>query len=199
MNNLAKMRQRFTLILSVLGALDLLLIIYLLLPGSSTTAKAALEQSLRDQEKALSRQVAPLKGIDKQLAQTRVDVKNFYQQKVPSEFSQISQHVEKLMKDTGVTTASGIHYVQENRSVRNDKGDLPDVQRIDIDTTVTGEYAKVAKFINAMEQDKFVFIIDQISLTSQESGVISLQIKFETFLKESQRAMQTTITRGDEV
>jgi hypothetical protein len=62
---------------------------------------------------------------------------------------------------------------------------LFDVQHIDIDTTVTGEYAKVAKFINAMEQDKFVFIIDQISLTSQESGVISLQIKFETFLKET--------------
>ncbi len=198
MNNLAKMRQRFTLILSVLGALDLLLIIYLLLPGSSTTAKAALEQSLREQEKTLSQQVAPLKDIDKQLAQTRVDVKNFYQQKVPSEFSQISQHLIKLMNDTGVTTASGVHYVQENRSTRNEKNDLPDVQRIDIDTTVTGEYAKVAKFINAMEQDKFVFIIDQISLTSQESGVISLQIKFETFLKETQRAMQTTITRGDE-
>ena len=185
MNNLAKVRQRFTLILSVLGALDLLLIIYLLLPGSSAPSRAALEQSLRDQEKTLNREVAPLKGIDKQLAQTRVDVKNFYAQKVPSEFSQISQHLIKLMKDTGVTTASGIHYVQENRGSRNEKGDLLDVQRINIDTTVSGEYAKVAKFINAMEQDKFVFIIDQISLTSQESGVVSLQIKFQTFLKET--------------
>ena len=185
MNNLAKTRQRFTLILSVLGALDLVLIIYLLLPGSSPSSRTALEQSLRDQEKALSRQVAPLKGIDQQLAQTRVDVKNFYAQKVPSQFSQISQHLEKLMKDTGVTTATGRHYVEENRGPRNEKGDLPDVQRINIDTTVTGEYAKVAKFINALEQDKFVFIIDQISLTSQESGVVSLQIKFQTFLKET--------------
>ena len=185
MNNLAKMRQRFTLILAVLGAVDLLLIIYLLLPGSSASARTALEQSLRDQEKTLSREVGPLRGIDKQLAQTRVDVKNFYQQKVPSEFSQISQHLEKLMKETGVTTASGRHYVQENRGSRNEKGDLPDVQRINIDTTVTGEYAKVARFINALEQDKFVFIIDTISLTSQESGVVSLQIKFETFLKET--------------
>ncbi|HEX3092659.1 MAG TPA: GspMb/PilO family protein, partial [Candidatus Angelobacter sp.] len=184
MNNLVKMRQRFTLILSVLGALDLLLIIYLLLPGSSPSSRTALEQNLRDQEKALNRQVAPLKGIDKQLAQTRVDVKNFYAQKVPSQFSEISQHLEKLMKDTGVTTTGGRHYVQENRGSRNEKGDLPDVQRIDIDTTVTGEYAKVARFINALEQDKFVFIIDTISLTSQESGVVSLQIKFETFLKE---------------
>lgn len=185
MNNLSKTRQRFTLILSVLGALDLLLIVYLLLPGSSPSSRAALEQSLRDQEKTLNRQVAPLKGIDKQLAQTRVDVKNFYAQKVPSQFSQISQHLEKLMKETGVTTAGGIHYVEENRGTRNEKDDLPDVKRINIDTTVSGEYAKVAKFINAMEQDKFVFIIDQISLTSQESGVVSLQIKFETFLKET--------------
>jgi Tfp pilus assembly protein PilO len=185
MNNLTKTRQRFTLILSVLGALDLLLIIYLLLPGSSAGSRAALEENLRDQEKALNHQVAPLKGIDKQLAQTRVDVKNFYAQKVPSEFSQISQHLIKLMKDTGVTTASGIHYVQENRGARNDKGDLPDVQPINIDTTVSGEYTKVAQFINAMEQDKFVFIIDQISLTSQESGVVSLQIKFQTFLKQT--------------
>jgi hypothetical protein len=59
------------------------------------------------------------------------------------------------------------------------------VQRVKIETTVTGEYAKVAGFINAMEQDKFVFIIDQISLTGQEGGVVSLQIKAETFLKES--------------
>jgi hypothetical protein len=75
--------------------------------------------------------------------------------------------------------------VEENRGARNEKNDLPDVQRINIDTTVSGEYAKVAKFINAMEQDKFVFIIDQISLTSQESGIVSLQIKFQTFLKET--------------
>ena len=128
--------------------------------------------------------MAPLQGIDKKLAQTRVDVKKFYEQKVPSQFSQISQHLEKLMQETGVTT-QGIHYTQDKNEQQKDKNDLPDVRRISIDTTVTGEYSKVARFINAMEQDKFVFVIDQISLTSQESGVVSLQIKFETFLKET--------------
>lgn len=197
MNNLAKMRQRFTLILSVLGALDLLLIIYLLLPGSSPSSRTALEQSLRDQEKALSRQVAPLKGIDKQLAQTRVDVKKFYQEKVPGQFSQISQHLEKLMKDAGVTTAA-IRYNQD-RSGSSEKNELPDVQRVNIETTVTGEYSKVARFINAMEQDKLVFIIDQIALNSQEGGVVSLQIKAETFLKEGAQAAAdaASIPRGE--
>jgi Tfp pilus assembly protein PilO len=183
MNNLAKTRKQFTSVLAVLGAVDLLLIIYLLLPGSSPAARLAQEESLREQKKTLTSEVAPLNGIDKKLAQTRVDVKKFYEQKVPNQFSQISQHLEKLMQETGVTTA-GIRYNQD-RNASNEKNELPDVQRINIETTVTGEYAKVARFINAMEQDKFVFIIDQIALTSQESGVVSLQIKFETFLKES--------------
>ncbi len=183
MNSLMKVRKQFTLVMAVLGAVDLLLIIYLLLPGSSPSARLAQEENLREQKNTLHSEVAPLIGIDKKLAGTRVDVKKFYEQKVPSQFSQISQHLEKLMQETGVTTA-GIRYNQD-RNASNEKNELPDVQRINIETTVTGEYAKVARFINAMEQDKFVFIIDQIALTSQESGVVSLQIKFETFLKES--------------
>jgi Type II secretion system (T2SS), protein M subtype b len=183
MSSLMKVRKQFTLVMAVLGAVDLLLIIYLLLPGSSPTARLAQEEALREQKNTLHSEVSPLIGIDKKLAGTRVDVKKFYEQKVPSQFSQISQHLEKLMQETGVTTA-GIRYNQD-RNASNEKNELPDVQRINIETTVTGEYAKVARFINAMEQDKFVFIIDQIALTSQESGVVSLQIKFETFLKES--------------
>lgn len=183
MKNLEKMRKQFTAILAALGAVNLLLIIYLLLPGSSPSARAAQEESLREQKQALTREVTPLNGIDKKLAQTRVDVKKFYADKIPGQFSQISQHLENLMKDAGVTHA-GIRYNQDQNGSA-EKNELPDVQRISIETTVTGEYAKVARFINAMEQDKLVFIIDQISLNSQEGGVVSLQVKFETFLKES--------------
>ena len=40
MGNLTKVRQKFMLVLAVLGVVDLLLIIYLLLPGSSPSGKA---------------------------------------------------------------------------------------------------------------------------------------------------------------
>jgi Tfp pilus assembly protein PilO len=183
MDKLAKTRQKFITILAVLGVVDLLLIVYLLLPGSSLSARTAQEKALQERVTTLGREVAPLQGIDKQLALTRVEIKKFYEDKVPSQFSQISQHLEKLMKETGVSS-QGIHYGDKNETAQKDKSDLPDVRRISIDTTVTGEYSKVAHFINAMEQDKFVFVIDTISLTGQEGGVVSLQIKFETFLKE---------------
>jgi Tfp pilus assembly protein PilO len=197
MNYLEKTRKQFTTILAILGGVNLLLIIYLLLPGSSPSARAAQEESLREQKQALTREVTPLIGIDKKLAQTRVDVKKFYQEKVPGQFSQISQHLEKLMKDAGVTTA-GIRYGQDQNG-STEKNELPDVQRVKIETTVTGEYEKVARFINAMEQDKFVFIIDQIALNSQEGGVVSLQIKAETFLKEgAQTAAAAASTAREE-
>ncbi|HMC29922.1 MAG TPA: type 4a pilus biogenesis protein PilO [Candidatus Angelobacter sp.] len=182
MRNLAKIKRQFITIVAVLGGLDLVLMAFLFWPGSSPAAKLAQEDALRQQEKTLSREVAPLRNIEQTLTQTRVDVKKFYEQKVPAQFSQISQHLEKLVQETGVTT-QGIRYSQD----KNDpKVDLPDVQHINIDTTVTGDYAKVARFINALEQDKFVFVINQITLNGAEGGnLVSLQIKFETFLKET--------------
>jgi Tfp pilus assembly protein PilO len=181
MRNLEKIKKQFISILSVLGILSLLLLGYLLWPGTSTSAKFAQEESLKEQEKTLTREVSPLRNIEHTLAQTRVDVKKFYEQKVPSEFSQISQHLEKLTQETGVT-AQSIRYTQDRR---DEKTDLPELERVKIETSVTGDYAKVARFINALEQDKFIFIIDQITLNGSEGGnLVSLQIKFETFLKQ---------------
>jgi Tfp pilus assembly protein PilO len=182
MRNLAKLKKQFITIVAILGALDLVLVFYLLWPGTSPASKLAQEDTLRQQEKQLTREVAPLRNIDVTLSQTRVDVKKFYEQKVPNQFSQISQHLEKLEQETGVN-AQSIRYNQEKSE---EKSDLPDVQRVSIDTTITGDYSKVARFINALEQDKFVFIIDQITLNGVEGGnLVSLQIKFETFLKQT--------------
>jgi Tfp pilus assembly protein PilO len=179
--HLAKVKTQFILILAVLGALDLALIAYWLWPGSSPSAKLAQEQALQQQVNTLSREVAPLQGIGPKLDQTRVDVKKFYEQRIPSQSSEISQHLEKLVQETGVTQL-GIHYGRDTGE-RNAKDELPDIQRVNIETTVTGEYGKVARFINALEQDKLVFIISQISLNGSEGGTVSLQIKVETFLR----------------
>lgn len=182
MGNLDKVKRQFTLLVGVLGVIDVVLIAYLFWPGTSPSAKKAQEDNLQQQVRALTREVAPLDGIDKKLAQTRMDVNKFYEQKVPSQFSQISQHLEKLVQETGVTTPTGIHYGEEK--TESNKKELPDVQQISIETTITGDYSKVARFINALEQDKFVFIISQITLNGTEGGnAVSLQIKFDTFLK----------------
>ncbi len=183
MSNLQTVRKRFILVLGILGAVSLVLLVYLLWPGSSIASQTAMEQGLQQQYRALSREVAPLRGIDQKLLQTRTDIANLYQERIPSRSSQISQEVESLVRETGVSSQA-IRYTPQT----SQKSELPGVQRIEIETSITGEYEKVARFINALEQDKLFFVINQITLNSQEGGQVTLQIKFETFLRQAAQA-----------
>jgi Tfp pilus assembly protein PilO len=180
MTDLAQIRKRFFTILAILAVIDAAFLVYLLWPGSSSSGRHAREQALTQQERSLTREVGPLKNIDQELVKTRTDIDTFYGDRVPERWSEISAELDKLTHDAGVIPQS-IHYTTN----KSDKDDLQGVQRVGIETSVTGEYGKVARFINSLEQDKLMFIIEQVTLTGQEGGAVTLQIKFQTFLKEA--------------
>ena len=172
MGDLAPIRQRFILAVIVLAAVTLALLAYLVWPRTGQPD----EQALQQQYDRLNRDVAQISDP----AQTREDLKRLYANDIPDRFSTISEEMEKLFKESGVPPQP-IRYTPEAEQ----KASLPGVQQIKVDTTVTGDYLKVARFINAMEQDKLLFIISKISLSSQEGGKVSLQITFDTFLRET--------------
>jgi Tfp pilus assembly protein PilO len=174
MENLRRVNQRFILLAAVLSAANLLLLVYLFWAGSS----GASQDVLQARRNSLKQEVERWRKSDPD--QIRAALEQFYANNLPSRYSQITQQVDKLVHDAGVT-AQAVRYPPED----TEKGAPPGVQEIKIDTTVTGEYAKVARFINALEQDKMLFIIDKISLTGQQGGVVSLQITFNTFLKQA--------------
>jgi Tfp pilus assembly protein PilO len=181
MRDLQKIRQRVFTVLAILGFICAGLLVYLLWPGSSISAQREQAEALQQQYKALSHEVEPLNGIEGKLMQTRADIKNFYKETVPSRASEISLRLEKISQGAGVQN-QGIRY---SNKTTPDKNDLPGFQRLDIDTSVSGEYPKLAHFINAIEQDKVMFVIDQVTLSSQQNGMVTLQIKLHTFLKEA--------------
>jgi Tfp pilus assembly protein PilO len=181
MRDLQKIRQRVFTVLAILGFICAGFLVYLLWPGSSISAQREQAEALQQQYKTLSREVEPLNGIESKLMQTRADIKNFYRDTVPSRASEISLRLEKISQGAGVQN-QGIRYSTKTSS---DKNDLPGLQRQEIDTSVSGEYPKLAHFINAIEQDKVLFVIDEVTLTSQQSGMVTLQIKLHTFLKEA--------------
>lgn len=177
MNDLLRIRKRFTLWLSIMAAISLALLVYLLWPGSAGPSK----ETLQTQYQNLNREVAQWRSSNPE--KTREDIKKLYAEDVPVHWSQISTQLEKLQQETGVS-AQGIRY-SGGTAGTNEKNTLPDVQRVQVDTTVTGDYAKVARFINALEQSKLLFIVDKISLASHEGGTVSLSITFDTFLREA--------------
>jgi hypothetical protein len=175
MGSLLQVRQRFIVVATVLSACCLGLLAYLFLAGSSAPSLATLQKQRDD----LQRDVARWENSNPD--KTRADLKQFYSENLPVRASQISERVDKLILETGVTTTS----VRYPSNTSNEKSALPDIEEIKIETNVTGDYEKVARFINALEQDKMLFIIDKISLTGQQGGLVSLQISFSTFLRQT--------------
>lgn len=173
MGNLQGVRQRFIAGGAILGAINLALIAYLLWGGSSTPSPDVLQKKYTDLKADVARWET--NNPDK----TRADLKQFYAADLPARFSQISEQVDKLTHEAGVNAPS-IQYPRTSE----EKGALPDVQEVRIETNVSGDYEKVARFINALEQDKMLFIIEKISLTGQQGGMVSLQITFSTFLRQ---------------
>ena len=179
MTPLGPMRQKFIIILVILAVVNLGLTVYLFWPGRATRAEQLREEhDLRQQLTRLNRDVEPLKGMDQKLIKTREDVKKFYSQHVANRWSEVSEEINRLAQENGFAPPP-IHYKTEDTG-------LPDLQQVKADISITGEYPRIAHFINALERDKLMFDITQVTLNGQQgAGSVELQIKVDTFLKET--------------
>lgn len=176
MGDLAQIRKRFTVWLATMGVLSAALFAYLLWPGS----RGPQPDVLRAEYATLKRDVELRRRSNPQA--TRAALKKLYADDVATRDSQISQQLEKLLRDNGITAQVKKYEMEKSNESKNS---LPGIQRVKIDTTITGDYTKIAKFINAMEQAKLLFIVNKISLSSHEGGQVTLQMSFDTFLKET--------------
>ena len=175
MTSLGRLRRKFMFALAALAVVDLVLVVYLLWPGGASAAKAQ-EDSLQQQYRSMMHEVAPLRGVDSKLLRSREDLKRFYQEQLPSKYSQISEQVMKLARDNGVS--------YPNLSYAAEATELPDIQRISISTTITADYARIPHFINALERDQHLFlVIDRIAVNGQQGGVVTMSLKFDAYLK----------------
>lgn len=177
MTGLQKMRKRFTVLVAIFLAMDVALIAYLLWPAASPHARDEEERRLQTELDTKTRDVAPLAQIEDKLKDTRANIKKFYAERILSQSSQVSSEIHRLARENGVTL-QGIHY-------KFDPAALPNLQKVEIDTGISGDYLKIAHFINAVERDKSLFVINQITLSAPQGGAVQLQIKFQTFLKEA--------------
>jgi Tfp pilus assembly protein PilO len=179
MTALGPMRQKFIIVLLVLGVANLGLAIYLLWPGRSTPAEQRREEGeLRKQLITITGDVAPVTNIDEKLIKTRDDVKKFYGEHVASRWSEVSEEINKVAQENGFAPPP-IHYKTEETK-------LPGLQRVKVDISLAGDYSKIAHFINALERDKLIFGVTQVALNGQQGGgAVDLQIKVDTFLKET--------------
>jgi type IV pilus assembly protein PilO len=154
------------------------------------------EASRRDQLSTLwkelqikTREVEPLKGLDKKIPVARGEIDGFYKARFSSEQSDISADLGKLAQQSGVKI-SEIKYKEKAEddlgAVRESQGIDPaqvGLRKIQIDAGFEGNYVQLIRFVNALERNHLFFLVDGVELGGRENGIVQLKMSLETYLK----------------
>jgi Tfp pilus assembly protein PilO len=138
--------------------------------GRSSDALASKQFQLR----SLEMQTAPLRGLDKRVAESRSQMQEFYARRIPANYSSIAKRIGELGVKSGVRL-TGLQYTQ-GATV----GDLTDIS---MDARISGEYSQIMRFINGLERDQTFFVIRTMALTGQQGGMVNLRLRVSTWLR----------------
>jgi type IV pilus assembly protein PilO len=126
--------------------------------------------------KTLQVQTAPLRGLDQRVADSRKQMKEFFDNRIPANYSSIAEEVGNLEVKSGVRL-SRMLYTQGPAS-----GELTEIS---LDAGISGEYTQIMRFINGLERDKTFFVIRSMALTGQQGGMVNLRLRVSTWMRPS--------------
>lgn len=128
------------------------------------------------QLKAMDLQTAPLRGLDKRVDGTRSQMRGFFDKRIPANYSSISSRIGDLEVASGVRL-SRVQYTQGAPG--------PDLAEISMDSSITGQYPQIMRFVNSLERDQTFFVIRTMALAGQQSGQVSLRLRVSTWLRRA--------------
>src|SRR5215468_1913176 len=175
MPDLRETRRKMKITIGVLAGISVLAGGLLVSPlvGSAAQRQQDMNQ-LRAQLTTKNRQVEPLRGIDKKIPLATKQIDDFYRDRFATHDSEVAEALETLAKETNVKIQSTKYKWGDPESVG--------LRRVEIETSIQGDYQPLAKFLNGLERSKVFFVINSIGL-AQQNGPIQLQMKLETFQK----------------
>lgn len=143
--------------------------------ATNSRSTDALE-SKQVQLKAMDLQTAPLRGLDKRVDGTRTQMRGFFDKRIPANYSSISSRIGDLEVASGVRL-SRVQYTQGTPGL--------DLTEISMDSSITGQYPQIMRFVNSLERDQTFFVIRTMALAGQQSGQVSLRLRVSTWLRRA--------------
>jgi type IV pilus assembly protein PilO len=176
MADLRETRRKLKIAIITMAAIDVVAVIILLSPlvGSGESRKQEMQQ-LQSELRQKTRQVEPLRGLDKKVVLASQEIDTFYRERLPDRESTISEELGKLASQSGVKIGQAKYDTKEAEDV----GLTP----FFIEATCQGDYLQLMRFINGLERDKTFFIVNSVVLGDAQGGSVKLQLKLETYLR----------------
>ena len=119
-------------------------------------------------------QTAPLSGLDQTVKKTRGQLKTFFDQRIPANYSAIESSMTDLEVQSGVRL-SRVQYTQGKPGA--------DLTPITMDAAIGGDYPAIMHFVNGIERAKTFYVIQEMALTGEQNGLVNLRIRVSTWLR----------------
>jgi hypothetical protein len=175
MPDLRDTRQKLKIAIGVMIGISAVSIGVLVSPLVGSTA--ARKQELGDlwlQLQTRTRQVEPLRGLDKKIPLATQQIDQFYKERFSAHDSDVAEALGNLSKETGVKIEQAKYTWGNPEPVG--------LRRVEIEASMQGDYLQLARFLNGLERSKIFFIVNSIGLATQ-NGPVRLDMKLETYQK----------------
>lgn len=178
-----EIRRWFTALnLHLAGAAALALLVLFLAVKAALAihAAGAIDSVSYQQEQIrytqLHAQMAHLQGLPQKVDQSRDDAAHFYETRIAPNYSTIAAELgSAAVKDQ----------VRLSRAQYTPAVAIEGLTEVRIDASLSGDYQPMMHFINDLERDKnhVFFIIDGLTFTGQQGGLVNLRLRLTTYLK----------------
>jgi len=166
------------------------LVLALVVKGAlAVHAAGALNSDSYQQEQIhymqLHAQMAHLQGLPQKVDQSRADAGHFSEQRIAPNYSTIAEELGN---------AAVKNQVRLSRAEYAPSPAVDGLTELRIDASLSGDYTSMMKFINDLERDKnhVFFIIDGVTFTGQQGGLVNLRLKLSTYLQAGANDLPTT-------
>jgi hypothetical protein len=157
-----------------------------------STLRAAGADQLQQQQtayRALQLEMSPLRGLPQKVSLSRTQADTFYTARFPNAYSTISATINDLATKNSVRLTN-LAYTPTPA--------LAGLAELRMDASLSGEYAPLMHFINGLERSKTFFLINGLTLTGSQGGLVNLRLRLVTYLHAADLNQLAPLVQGDE-
>lgn len=177
---LRDIRTQLLIVAGVLLLFSAAAIAVLLSPaGRSRGVREQVYEQLRLEKIAKTKTAVSARGMDEKIAAAREQQAAFNQERLASRYSAMSEHLSQIAHDAGVKV-SDVKYDE-----RTGKEVPPGYDPVGITIQVRGTYAQDMRFINEVERQKMLLLIDAVGFTGMQGEDLTVSVHLSTYLRSA--------------
>ncbi len=176
MPDFANSRRKLKVAIGTMLAADVVAVAVLFSPLVGSAASRRLQiNELRAELTKKTREVEPLRGMDKKIVLAKGQISGFYKDRFAATDSDLANGLGKLAAENGIGIQQA-KYTEEDPEV---SGVIP----VGIELSFSGDYLQLVRFINTLERSKLFFAVDSVDLAGESTGPVKLQITIHSYLR----------------